>query len=149
LAPEPNGLFPARGGRGIAGAPEAVVGAAGAAGAAGATGVTGAAGISGAAGFSIFALVSCSRVDSGSEARAASISSGVGAAAFLAAVFLAAVFFAAFGAGVTALRSGNLSINLRTTGASTVDDAELTNSPTSCNFARSSLLSIPKSFANS
>jgi hypothetical protein len=114
--------------------------------AAGATGVTG---ISGAAGFSIFALVNCSRVDSGSEASAASISSGVGVAAFFAAVFLAAVFLAAFGAGVTAFRSGNLSINLRTTGASTVDDAELTNSPTSCNFARSSLLSKPKSFANS
>jgi hypothetical protein len=141
-------LFPARGGRGIA---EGVDGAEGvdAAGAAGVTGLTGATGISGAAGFSIFAFVSCSRVDSGREARAASISSGVGAAAFLAAVFLAAVFLATFGAGVTAFKSGNLSINLRTTGASTVDDAELTNSPTSCNFARSSLLSKPKSFANS
>jgi hypothetical protein len=95
------------------------------------------------------ALVNCSRVDSGSDASAASISSGVGSAAFFAAVFLAAVFLATFGAGVAALRSGNLSINLRTTGASTVDDAELTNSPTSCNFARSSLLSKPKSFANS
>jgi uncharacterized membrane protein len=115
----------------------------------GVAGVTGATGISGAAGFSLLALVNCSRVDSGSDASAASISSGVGAAAFFAAVFLAAVFLAALGAGVTALRSGNLSINLRTTGASTVDDAELTNSPTSCNLARSSLLSKPKSFANS
>jgi hypothetical protein len=114
-----------------------------------AAGATGATGISGAAGFSLLALVNCSRVDSGSDASAASISSGVGAAAFFAEVFLAAVFLAALGAGVTALRSGNLSINLRTTGASTVDDAELTNSPTSCNLARSSLLSKPKSFANS
>jgi hypothetical protein len=95
------------------------------------------------------ALVNCSRVDSGSDASAASISSGVGSADFFAAVFFAAVFFATFGAGVAAFRSGNLSINLRTTGASSVDDAELTNSPTSCNLARSSLLSKPKSFANS
>ena len=134
--PEPKGLFPARGGRGIAGE-------------AGAAGVTGTTGTSGAIGFSIFAFVSCSRVDSGSDASAASISSAVGAGAFFEAVFLAAAFLAVLGAGVTALRSGNLSINLRTTGASTVEDAELTNSPTSCNFARSSLLSKPKSFANS
>jgi hypothetical protein len=124
-------------------------GVTGAAGAAGAAGVTGAGVTSGAIGFSIFAFVSCSRVDSGSDASAASISSAVGAGAFFAAVFLAAAFLAVLGAGVTALRSGNLSINLRTTGASTVDDAELTNSPTSCNLARSSLLSKPKSFANS
>ena len=50
------------------------------------------------------------------------------------------------GAGVN---SGNLSINLRNTGASTVDDADRTNSPTSCNLASSSLLSSPNSFANS
>ena len=145
FAPDPKGLLPARGGRGIT---EGVDGAEGTEGvdAAGATGATGA---SGATGFSFLALVNCSRVDSGSDASAASISSGVGAAAFFAAVFLAAVFLATFGAGVAAFRSGNLSINLRTTGASTVDDAELTNSPTSCNLARSSLLSKPKSFANS
>jgi hypothetical protein len=40
------------------------------------------------------ALVNCSRVDSGSDASAASISSGVGSADFFAAVFFAAVFFA-------------------------------------------------------
>jgi hypothetical protein len=38
---------------------------------------------------------------------------------------------------------------LRTTGASTVEDAERTNSPTSCNLAKSSLLSSPNSLANS
>jgi hypothetical protein len=135
-------LFPARGGRGIDGAADA-------AGAAGVTCAAGAVGTSGTTGFSIFAFVSCSRVDSGSDASAASISSAVGATAFFAAVFFAAAFLAGFGAASTALRSGNLSINLRTTGASTVEDAELTNSPTSCNFARSSLLSKPKSFANS
>jgi hypothetical protein len=38
---------------------------------------------------------------------------------------------------------------LRTTGASTVDDAERTNSPTSCSLDKSSLLSSPNSLANS
>jgi hypothetical protein len=70
----------------------------------------------------------------------------------LAAVFLAAAFFAGFGSAAATLaasNSGNFSINFRTTGASTVDDADRTNSPTSCNLARSSLLSKPISFANS
>jgi hypothetical protein len=80
---------------------------------------------------------------------AASISSCVGSA-FLAAAFLAAGFFgAAETASAAVFISGNFSINLRTTGASIVEEAERTNSPTSCNFARSSLLSKPKSFANS
>jgi hypothetical protein len=128
-------LFPPRAGVGAAG----VVGAAGA----------GASLFGGATGISLCALESCSRVDSGSAASAASISSAVGAAAFFAAVFLAAAFLTGFGGASAAFRSGNLSINFRTTGASTVDDADRTNSPTSCNLARSSLLSKPNSFANS
>jgi hypothetical protein len=70
----------------------------------------------------------------------------------LAVVFLAAAFLAGLGSAAAAFaasNSGNFSINFRTTGASTVDDADRTNSPTSCNFARSSLLSKPISFANS
>jgi hypothetical protein len=67
---------------------------------------------------------------------------------FFGAAFFAGAFFA-FGAASAGTKSGNLSINLRTTGASTVDDAERTNSPTSCSFASSSLLSSPNSLANS
>jgi hypothetical protein len=144
--PAVKGLFPARGGRGIAGdADVAEVGAA-------------EAGLAAAGGTEVFVCGSeigavgiaaiCERVSSGSEASAASISSWEGAAGF-AAAFLAAAFFTGFAGAWAALSSGNFSINLRTTGASTVEDAERTNSPTSCNFARSSLLSNPTSFANS
>jgi hypothetical protein len=67
---------------------------------------------------------------------------------FFAAAFLAGAFFA-FGAASAGTKFGNLSINLRTTGASTVEDADRTNSPTSANLASSSLLSSPNSLANS
>ncbi|CAB4533543.1 unannotated protein [freshwater metagenome] len=144
--PAENGLFPAAGGRGIFVAEDA-------ADEAGFTGVIGGTGVTGATGIAACASSICARVPSSSEASAAAISSGVGAAAFFAALFLAAAFFAGFAsagaASATALRSGNLSINLRTTGASTVEEAERTNSPTSWSLARSSLLSKPKSFANS
>ena len=144
-APEPNGLFPARGGLGIAEEAEAVAASDEPVGAEGDS--FGASVIS----FCAFVIwpVNCSRVDSGNCASAASISSAEGAAAFLAAVFFAAAFLAGFGAASTGFMSGNLSINFRRTGASTVDDADRTNSPTSCNFARSSLLSKPSSLANS
>jgi hypothetical protein len=66
----------------------------------------------------------------------------------LGAAFLTGAFFT-FGAASAGIKSGNLSINFRTTGASTVDDAERTNSPTSCSLDRSSLLSSPNSLANS
>jgi hypothetical protein len=42
-----------------------------------------------------------------------------------------------------------LSINLRTTGASTVEDAERTNSPSSWSLAMTTLLSTPSSLASS
>jgi hypothetical protein len=43
----------------------------------------------------------------------------------------------------------NVSANLFTTGGSTVDDADLTNSPISLSLARTTLLSTPSSFASS
>lgn len=57
---------------------------------------------------------------------------------------LGAVFLA--GAGAAA---GNASRSRRATGASTVDDALLTNSPSSLSFARTSLLGTPSSLASS
>jgi hypothetical protein len=41
------------------------------------------------------------------------------------------------------------SLSLRTTGASTVEDADLTNSPMSLSFSRTVLLSTPRSLASS
>jgi hypothetical protein len=71
------------------------------------------------------------------------------AEAFLAAAFFAGAFFAGFASAAGFTTGGNFSRNFRTTGGSTVDDAERTNSPISWSFARTSLLSMPKSFANS
>jgi hypothetical protein len=71
------------------------------------------------------------------------------AVAFLAAAFFAGAFFAGFASAAGFATGGNFSRNFRTTGGSTVDDAERTNSPISWSFARTSLLSMPKSFANS
>jgi hypothetical protein len=65
-----------------------------------------------------------------------------------AADFFAAAFFTGFFSS-TGFASGYISIILRTTGASTVDDAERTNSPISWSFARTTLLSMPSCFANS
>jgi pyridoxal/pyridoxine/pyridoxamine kinase len=76
-------------------------------------------------------------------------SSTSGAGDFFAAAFLAGAFLAGFSAAAGFTAGGYFSKNLRTTGGSTVDDAERTNSPISWSFARTSLLSIPKSFANS
>ena len=59
---------------------------------------------------------------------------------------VAAGLASAFTAG---LPPPNDSRNRRATGASTVDDADLTNSPCSPNRARTSLLVTPSSFANS
>jgi hypothetical protein len=70
-------------------------------------------------------------------------------AGFLAAAFFAGAFLTGFSAAAGFTAGGYFSRNLRTTGGSTVDDAERTNSPISWSFARTSLLSIPKSFANS
>jgi hypothetical protein len=83
-----------------------------------------------------------------SSAASSAASSGLTSAVFLAAVFFAVAFLTGFFSS-TGLASGYISMSLRTTGASTVDDAERTNSPISWSFARTTLLSIPSCFANS
>jgi hypothetical protein len=127
-----NGLFPALGGRGIAlGAlappPVAENGLL----------VGRAVGVAGRAAGVASSIICCS---SGGKSSTFTVCFG--------AAFFAGAFFA-FGAASAGTKSGNLSINLRTTGASTVDDAERTNSPTSCSLDKSSLLSSPNSLANS
>ena len=128
---EENGLLPTRRGRGPPGlgaagpgsAPDSATGGTGAA--AGVGGATGAAGI-GAAGVA---------------AGAAG-----GGATSVAAALVGAAFFAGAAAGFA---PPNASRSRRATGASTVDDADLTNSPCSLSRARTSLLVTPSSFANS
>jgi hypothetical protein len=71
----------------------------------------------------------------------------LGGDAFFAATFLV-------GAGAAAPPSvaafcGKASFNLRTTGGSTVDDADRTNSPSSWSLAMTTLLSTPNSLASS
>jgi hypothetical protein len=56
---------------------------------------------------------------------------------------------AAAGAALLAAASGKALRSLRTTGASMVDEAERTNSPSSCSFVTASLEVIPSSFASS
>jgi hypothetical protein len=121
-----NGLLPpgrgagGRGGAGVAAA-GAIDGASGGATGAATTGATG----SGVGGTSTGAL-------------------GPGTGAAFATGFAGAAFTGAESACV-----GNASLSLRTTGASTVEDALLTNSPWSFNHCKSALLSIPNSFASS
>ena len=83
--------------------------------------------------------------ESASAAGVLADASSVGGAA---AVFFAAAFLAAFFAGFAAA-AGIASTRRRATGASMVDEAERTNSPISCNLARTSLLSTPSSLASS
>ena len=136
---EENGLFPTRGGRGPAGfgaagpgrGPASARGLAGAgATSMGAGGTTGAGAGAGAAGFA---------------AGGASGAAGV-AAALAGADFFAGAFAGAASAGFA---PPNASRSRRATGASTVDEADLTNSPCSLSRARTSLLVTPSSFANS
>ena len=60
-----------------------------------------------------------------------------------------AVFFAAGFTSGAAAAAGSASRSRRTTGASTVDDAERTNSPISWSLVMTTLLSIPSSLASS
>ena len=63
---------------------------------------------------------------------------------------LGAAFFAAFFAGAAAFSfSPYSSLRRRSTGASTVEEADLTNSPMSFKVARTTLLSTPSSLASS
>jgi hypothetical protein len=62
----------------------------------------------------------------------------------------AAVFVAVFVVPEAAAPSGgSASRNLRTTGGSTVEEADRTNSPSSWSLAMTTLLSTPSSFASS
>jgi hypothetical protein len=80
---------------------------------------------------------------------------GAGSAARAGAVPVAAVGCAGAGPALPAPEpdafssSPNVSANLFTTGGSTVDDADLTNSPISLSLARTTLLSTPSSLASS
>jgi len=56
-------------------------------------------------------------------------STAVSAGAFFAAAFFAGAFFAGFSSEAGFATGGNFSRNFRTTGGSTVEDAERTNSP--------------------
>ena len=153
--PVENGLFPGRGGRGTAPPEENGLfpgRGAGGLGVAVTSGVV--ASVSAATGRSILlsaiarscAALSAAKSTPSSAANSAA-SSGF-ASPFLAALFFAAAFFT----GLTSsfgLASGYNATSLRTTGASTVDDADRTNSPNSWSFASTSLLSMPNCFANS
>lgn len=91
---------------------------------------------------------------SGSAARGTGLGPGRGAPGFAPPGFaglLAARSAAArpLDAGASAFSEGNDSRSRRATGASTVDDADFTNSPCSLSRARSSLLVTPSSLANS
>ena len=171
-----NGLLPTRGARGagfgapgrgpgvapVAGAEPGVASGAGAAGALGAAaaGSLGAAGGCGAAG-----LGAAGRAGAAGAASAAgacgSTAGAAGAAGFAGAGLAGAPGLGAAGAAALPCGRGwssgflppalvpNDSRNLRATGASTVEDADLTNSPCSLSLAKRSLLVTPSSFANS
>ena len=157
--PVENGLFPARGGRGTTppvengllpgravGGVGVALGCAGVAAAAGG-GVCGIAICASRSAFSSCAALSATMSTPSSAANSAACS-GVTSPLDLAADFFAAAFLTGFFSS-TGFASGYISMSLRTTGASTVDDADRTNSPISWSFARTTLLSIPSCFANS
>ena len=138
-----KGLLPGRGPAGRAGraasssSAETSVGAADAAAGAGAMGAG-----SGAAESDRGGTAGASTTASTATAAA---SSGAGGASLGAAAFLVARLGLASAAGA----AGMASFSLRTTGASTVDDAERTNSPSSASLASTTLLSTPSSLASS
>jgi hypothetical protein len=83
----------------------------------------------------------------GTSILGATGAAGAALAAFAGAAFLAGAAVPVDWAAV--LTSPSASFNLRTTGGSTVDDADFTNSPRSFSFARTVLLSTPSSLASS
>jgi hypothetical protein len=124
----------------VDGAPaDGAAGAAGAeaAGAAGAAACTGAAGAAGACAWGAGAL-GAAGPGAGAEGRESAAGAGaLGAAA------------GAAGAADLAAASGKALRSFRTTGASMVEEAERTNSPSSCSFVTASLEVIPSSLASS
>ena len=159
---EENGLLPTRGvraaglgagpGRGLPVGPGGATGlgagalAAGAAGAAAAAGRWGSGiGAAGAAGGATGAAGGAAGAAGGAAAAVAAAFAVVAFAGAPAADFLTTAPLPA----CAVLPPPNASRSRRATGASTVDDADLTNSPCSLSRARTSLLVTPSSFANS
>ena len=133
------GVGPGRAGGAAAG------GAADAAAAGGATGSAAAAAAGGSTG-----------AGGGAGAAGAAGAAGLGAAGFAGALVAAAAATLAgeplpsdFAFSAAGLEPPKASRNRRATGASTVEDADLTNSPCSLSRARTSLLVTPSSLANS
>ena len=123
-------------GRGAAGASAAAAGTAGAGGAGGAAGAGGAGGAAGRGGAGLTTGGAGGAAATPPAAAAAGAETGTAAGG-------------AGVAGAAGLEPPNASRSRRATGASTVDDADLTNSPCSLRRARTSLLVTPSSFANS
>ena len=160
-----NGLLPGRGVPGLGAGRGAAVGEADAAGARGSSAAgagscaAGAAGSSGAS-----ARSGADSTDGAAAGRAPEVTVVAGAssvttaaaagcsvsaaAAFLAGAFLAA-FLAALASAAFIQASPCSSSRRRATGGSTVEEADLTNSPMSLSAARTSLLGTPNSFASS
>ncbi len=146
VADEANGLLPGRGpdGRGPLGVgrPAPSPGAAGVSVTAGA-GATVAAAAAGSTGDSTGA----------GGAGASTATAAAGASTGASTTWAAAAFFAGALRGAAppspAGGAGYISRSLRTTGGSTVDDADRTNSPSSLSLAITTLLSIPSSLASS
>jgi hypothetical protein len=115
------------------------VGCGGAAGSlAGAAGVAGAAGTAGAAGAVTAGASAVTSMGAGAGA------SGTASSAFAAAAFFVVVFLTGGGGSLASFSLSRLS-----TGASTVEEADRTNSPMSFSMLRTVLLSTPSSFASS
>lgn len=128
----------------VEGAPaDGAAGAAGAAGAGAAGAASLAAGSAGAAGAGASALGAGALGAAGPGAGAEGRVPAAGAGA------LGAAAGAAAGAADFAAASGKALRSFRTTGASMVDEAERTNSPSSCSFVTASLEVIPSSLASS
>jgi hypothetical protein len=155
-AADSAGASPSVGASGVAEAAGASAGRDGAASTEGADG-RGAAGVS--AGSNVSGAAGTSSVMAGppdastgvsvtTSAGASAAGAPLSAAAFLAGACLAA-FFAAFSSAAFFQASPWSSSRRRATGASTVEEADLTNSPMSFSAARTSLLGTPNSLASS
>ncbi len=131
------GVGPGRDGVGAGAGADAAGGGVGAA----AAGCGGAAGC-GAAGLGAAGFAGADGAGVGAGAAAAAAVAGVAEVAGAAVAPFPALF-------ASADLLPNLSRSRRATGASTVDEADLTNSPCSLSVASSSLLVTPSSFANS
>jgi len=158
-ARELKGLLPGRGpiGRGPAGRPSAAAG-----GMLPGVGPAGRSGTGGAAGSSIGAEPRATvagvaiggpgtgEIADSVPAGGAGSGSSTGAACFAAVLAGAlAAFLAGLACSGALAAAGIASFRRRTTGASTVEDADFTNSPISASLARTTLLSTPSSLASS